>query len=545
MRPLFNSNQQLPGFPPTGHDSETGTNQAPPRRAIFMDKELPTADQPLEQTSQEYYNLNQMMPMRKNPYMHYMLLGLYPTGPYDDSPVGKENTILMSNLITNLIRKRQFTAFSELMQRCEPLKTLRIDPSCLPPEELRVFLATVSTYQPDLPALEISTDQQPKDDREAAGAAGVLADFIARSPSLKALTITAALGGFCIPVIDAVAHAENLESLSLGYGIQLSDKACDKLKTILKNSSNLKAISLSSTRTSEENMLDILRLLCRCSQLESIHLCNWHFNEQENITQLGELIGKSGRLKNLTFSGYGYMTEKGLCLAIEAIATGITANRSLDSINIDFDDRSFIKPDQILNIIEAVQHHPGITKIALNKYHGYMPPITRALADLLEKNRRIIDVGIELQMPTIRQHWIIFRNLKNRWSELDPSNDSWIKQSPEDMTLEFGKLFESIEDRTARNKAVASGAMARIFSNAFFASAGSMAGSNHIADPGLVLTEHILMHSPSVPSFQHAMVEIALSLDERAKLEAEKHARQDTAGPGSTADQDWKPGSSS
>ena len=74
-------------------------------------------------------------------------------------------------------------------------------------------------------------------------------------------------------------------------------------------------------------------------------------------------------------------------------------------------------------------------------------------------------------------------------------------------------------DRLARNRAIASGNLARIFSKAFFPSPGAPVGSNHIGDPGLYLTEHVLRLSPDLPSFEKGMVEIALTVDETAKHE--------------------------
>jgi hypothetical protein len=67
--------------------------------------------------------------------------------------------------------------------------------------------------------------------------------------------------------------------------------------------------------------------------------------------------------------------------------------------------------------------------------------------------------------------------------------------------------------RLARNSAIASGNLARIFSQAFFPSPGAPVAGNHIGDPGLYLTEHLLRLSPNLASFGDAMVEIALTVD--------------------------------
>jgi len=85
---------------------------------------------------------------------------------------------------------------------------------------------------------------------------------------------------------------------------------------------------------------------------------------------------------------------------------------------------------------------------------------------------------------------------------------------------QYDSTIKLIEDRLARNRAIASGEIARIFCTAFFPSAGGLVGSNHIGDPGVYLTEHILRQSPSLPKFEQTMVEIALSIDETAKSES-------------------------
>ncbi len=61
--------------------------------------------------------------------------------------------------------------------------------------------------------------------------------------------------------------------------------------------------------------------------------------------------------------------------------------------------------------------------------------------------------------------------------------------------------------------------MASIYCQAFFSSPGAAIGSNHIRDPGLHLTEHILRLSPNLASFEKDMVEIALAIDETARNE--------------------------
>ncbi len=73
--------------------------------------------------------------------------------------------------------------------------------------------------------------------------------------------------------------------------------------------------------------------------------------------------------------------------------------------------------------------------------------------------------------------------------------------------------------RLARNSAIASGNLARIFSQAFFPSPGASVAGNHIGDPGLYSTEHLLRLSTNLASFGDAMVEIALTVDETARHE--------------------------
>ncbi len=120
------------------------------------------------------------------------------------------------------------------------------------------------------------------------------------------------------------------------------------------------------------------------------------------------------------------------------------------------------------------------------------------LADLVEKNQRITEIkGLDNSVD-----WLV--NLYPVTSE--------IKQS-------FVNTTTLLQDRLARNSAIARGQMASIYCQAFFSSPGAAIGSNHIRDPGLHLTEHILRLSPNLASFEKAMVEIALTVDETARVE--------------------------
>jgi hypothetical protein len=123
----------------------------------------------------------------------------------------------------------------------------------------------------------------------------------------------------------------------------------------------------------------------------------------------------------------------------------------------------------------------------------------KLLSDLVEKNQRIIEINGLTSSP------FSFSENLNHYTA--------------DQEDQCSMVTKIVEDRLARNRAIASGNLARTFSKAFFASPGEPVGSNHIGDPGLYLTEQLLRLSPNLPSFENTMVEVALSVDETAKHE--------------------------
>jgi hypothetical protein len=522
MRPLFNSQNTPPKFPITPNEQGADAQLDAPPRETFMGRELPTADQPLEKTSQEYYDSIDGLSDSGSVYLNYMLLGLYPPGPYDDSPNGARNVFHLKILTSELVRNRQLTALDELIQRCDSLTTISIDLSDFSADQLRQLLDNISTYQPELRSLEISGFRPNEDVQIIDIKAGILAEFISRSTYLKAFALSMISSEFSLPVITAIAKASHIESLTLGYGACLPDEAADKLQGLIRNSPGFKSISLSYDQIREEHVLKILLALQYCPQLEIINLRDTEVYAQENLTQLGQLIGKSTALKHFSICGTKFERVDLHSLAIRVIAAGIAENQSLTSVNLDFHNNWDIDIDELLKVVQAAKRHPCLQKLALNTQYRYRLPITRALADLVETNTNVVDVGIELTWlnQQLRQFFDELRNAYLYYStSKDPWNDTELLRSSHNAELK--KLCSTIEDKVARNNAIARGDIARIFSQAFFPSPGALPGTNHIGDPGLVLTDHILSLSPGLANFQNTMVEVALTVDETAKLEQE------------------------
>ncbi len=523
MRPLFTSQNAISKFPTTQHELES--EAAMPPRATFMGRELPTADKPLKFTSEQYCQVINETMLEKphyspNPYYQYMLLGLYPPGPYDDSPEGKTNADNMTSLIDSLTLFGQFTALEELIQRCEPLRMLPVDLDSLPPEQLTKFLANISIYHPELTTLKISARQSAQGPQEIDRNGSLLKNFISRSTHLKAFTFGSVSKESSLTVINAIASAHHLESLELDYKVALSDEACDKLKSIIRNSPQLTYIGLSNYKRSEESLLEFLLTLRTCPQLEIITLANWDCRSDETRTQLSELIGKSTQLKQLSFDGLGSPSKDGKLPVLQAIANGLSENHSLNSISLKWESNDFIDPDLLFQVVQAAKHHPCLKQFALDHRSTYQLLIIRALAELAEANKGIIDVGIRPAALNLYQNQLA--------SEVKRATEFWgmgngsIAEKTKKKISELNRIVGFIEEKLARNKALASGEMARIFSQAFFPSSNALPGTNHIGDPGLLLTEHILALSPNLPKFQDSMVEVALTIDETAKLEQAK-----------------------
>lgn len=525
MRPLFNSRNTLPKFPISPTEQYADAEVDAPPRDNFMGKELPTVDQPLGKTSQAYYNSIDHFRSSGNAYLNYMLLGLYPPGPYECSPNANANTLKLQLLILELLTNGQFTALNELIQRCEPLPTLAVDLNDFSPDQLTKFLATVSTYHPELPSLKITGIKTNDDPRAIDMKTGALADFISRSTDLKALDLSMIFREFSLLMMNAIAKANRLESLTLGSGISLSDEAADKLQEVIRKNSDLKSITFLANRVREEHIAKVWRALQCCPKLEVIDLRMTGSYAGENLNHLAQLIGKSPSLKQVNFSSYTFSQATEQVPLIRSIATAIAKNRSLTSVNLNFNEIPDIDAGVLLQIIKAAKRHPTLQKLVLNTQCRYRLPIAQALADLVETNKNIVDVGIELAWLN-EQSSEFFDQLQNAdfnfnysvsadpWPDTAPPNSSY------DMKLK--KLCSTIVDKVARNKALASGALGKVFSRAFFPSPRALPGTNHIGDPGLVVTNHILSLSPGLTHFQNTMVEIALTVDETAKVEQTK-----------------------
>ena len=474
-------------------------------RPIRCGVQLPTIQTPLPYTAQEFEQLDDDISTAEKTYLDYMLLGRYPEGPFFDELKPCEQHKAMDSLISNLIDNRQFIALNELLHECDPLFFLNIKPHNFSSDLFSQFLRTVSETQPGLRQLMFVVPMSiglPSDFSEKAE---TISDFILRSPRIEKFNIVGVDDRLSPKILDAVTTVGNATSIDFHFRDNLSDVAGEKLRQMISHCGNLQSVYLKGPRLSEEKSAEILHALRHCPKLTELSLYKWPFEGKKTWGELQLLIQQSTTLENFKcsdwFSKQRNVSTTNYTERLDTFSLSIAANKSLKSLSLG-PLLTMGRYDYIVSLIRALQKQPTIESLefggedfsAIDGKEGL-----ELLADLVEKNQRIIEIkGLDTSRVSC------------------PDNLYRFISPLEQQCATADKL---LGDRLARNRAIASGNLAKIFSKAFFPPTGAPIGSNHIGDPGLYLTEHILRLSPSLPSFEKKMIEIALSVDETAKHE--------------------------
>lgn len=474
-------------------------------RPIRCGVHLPTIQTPLPYTAREFEQLDDDISSAEKTYLEYMLLGCYPEGPFFDGLKPCEQHNEMNSLISNLIDNRQFIALNELLHECDPLYALNIKPDSFSPDLFSQFLRTVSETQPDLRQLMFVVPMSIGLPSDFSAKAEAISDFILRSPRIEKFNIVGVNDSFSPTIFDAITTVGNATSIDFHFRDSLSDVAGEKLRQMISRCGNLQSVYLKRPRFSEEKSAEILHALRNCPKLTELSFSKWLFVEKASCRELRLLIQQSTTLEKFKCSDWfstthGY-TDTQFFERLKAFSKGVAVNKSLKSLSLGH-LLPYVRHDHIVSLIRALQKQPTIESLEFDREDFSAIDAQKALellADLVEKNQRIIEIkGLDTRRVSCHD------NLYRFISPLEQPCAS---------------VEKLVRDKLARNRAIATGNLARIFCNAFFPSAAAPTGSNHIGDPGLYLTEHILRLSPNLPSFEKDMVEIALSVDETAKHE--------------------------
>lgn len=474
-------------------------------RPIRNGVRLPTSDVPLPYTRDQFEQLDDDISRRERSYLEYMLLGRYPEGPFFDGLKPSEPHKKMESLISNLIDNRQFIALNELLQECDPLYCLNIYPYKFSSNLFSQFLRTVSETQPSLSQLMFVIPMANGLPTDFSEKVENIVDFILRSPHLEKFDIVGVDDRFSPKILDAITTVGNATSIDFHFRDNPSDVAGEKLRQMISRCGNLQSVYLKGPRLSEEKSAEILHALRNCPKLTELSFNKWSLEGQKTWGELQLLIQQSTTLENFTcsdwFSKPNNISKDNYIERLDTFSLSIAANKSLKSLSLG-PLLTMGRYDYIVSLIRALQKQPTIESL---EFYGEdfsaidAQEALELLADLVEKNQRIIEIkGLDTSRVSYPD---------NLYRFISP-----LKQ-------QCATAEKLLGDRLARNRAIASGNLARIFSQAFFPSPGEPVGSNHIGDPGLYLTEHILRLSPNLPSFENTMVEVALSVDETAKHE--------------------------
>ena len=486
-------------------------------RPIRCGVQLPTIQTPLPYTTKEFEQLDDDISPADKTYLEYMLFGRYPEGPFFDGLKPSEPHKEMDSLISNLIDNRQFIALNELLHECDPLFFLNIKPHSFSPDLFSQFLRTVSETQPGLRQLMFVVPMSLGLPSNFSEKAETISDFIVRSPGIERFNIVGVDDRFSPKILDAITTAGNATSIDFNFRDNPSDVAGEKLRQMISHCGNLQSVYLKGPRLSEEKSAEILHALRNCPKLTELSFYKWSLEGKKTWGELQLLIQQSTRLENFTcsdwFSKPNNVSYDKYIERLDTFSLSIAANKSLKSLSLG-PLLTMGRYDYIVSLIRALQKQPTIESLefggedfsAIDGKEGL-----ELLADLVEKNQRIIEIkGLDTSRVKCPD---------NLYRFISP------------LEQQCATAEKLLADRLARNRAIASGNLARIFSQAFFPSAGAPVGSNHIGDPGLYLTDYILRLSPNLPSFEKEMVEIALTVDETAKREQTEALEIKNPGP--------------
>ena len=477
-------------------------------RPIRSGVRLPSKDTPIPYTANDLEQIDDDTSPGQKTYLEYMLLGCYPEGPFFDVPESSSKHKEIDCLISKLIENRQFTALNELLQECDPLYYLNIQPHSFSPATFSHFLQTVSQAQSCLRKLMFVVPMSIGLPTSFSEKSEMISDFILRNPKLEKFIIVGVDNGFSPKILEAIATVGNARSIDFYFQYNQSDALGENLRQTLSRCNNLHSVCLKQLRMSEKKSAEIFSALRNCRQLTEIYLHKWEFGAIETCQELRLLIQESTTLESFKcadwFSSAANIQEVTNAERFKTFNLGIGANRSLKSLSLGplFPLRN---NDHIAPLFHALQAQATIQSLEFDSFDfididaEHIVDGLELLADLVDNNQRITQIkGLDT-------------------SQVDRPVEQYPLLSP--VAKRCAIAARLLKDRLARNSAIASGNLTKIFSQAFFPSPGAPMGSNHIGDPGLHLTEHILRLSPDVPSFEKGMVEIALTVDETAKHE--------------------------
>ena len=473
-------------------------------RPIRQGVRLPTIDVPLPYTAKEFEQLDDDISNGEKIYFEYLLLGRYPEGPFFDELQSDPQQQAIASLIDRLIDCGQFTALNELLKECNPLYSLNIQPRKFKPDSFAEFLRTVSESQPGLRQLLFVVPMASSAIYDFAEKVDTIIGFILRSPHLKKFNIVGIENNFSPKILGAIAEVGHAQSIDFYFRDHLSDATGDSLRQLISRCAGLQSVCLKHPHLSEEKTLEVFHALRNCSQLTELSFSRWTFKSLETCRELQLLIQHSTTLESFKctdwFSTPDNEPDIPYTERLNAFCLGVAANRSLKSLSLGpllpYRGHYYIEP-----LMSALQQQATIESLEFDGENfstlGGQKTL-EPLADLVEKNQRITEIkGLDTSVD-----WPV---------NVYPFN------SEKERSLADTKRL--LKDRLARNSAIARGDLANIYCQTFFSSPGAVIGSNHIGDPGLHLTEHILRLSPNLASFEKAMVEIALTVDETARVE--------------------------
>lgn len=477
-------------------------------RPIRHGVRLPTRDVALPNPTTQFDAFEDEISNAEKGYLDYMLFGRYPEGPFSRSMESDKGNEKIACLISKLIEHGQYTALNELLQECDSLYYLNIQAHSFSPNLFSRFLQTVSESQPNLRQLMFVVPASIGLPTHFSEKAVSIINFILRSPQLERFNIVGLDDQFSPKILEAIATVGNAKSIDFRFRHKLSDTAGESLRQLISGCAKLQSVCLKEVGLSTHKSAEIFHALRNCPQLTELSFSKWQLEEKEALQEFQSLLQYSSTLEHFTcvdwFSRQPNESLISYGERLNAFNLAIAANRSLKSLSLGplFPEG---RNDNIAPLLDAAQAQSNIQSLEFDRFDFIdidaesIVDGLELLADHVEKNRRIIQIkGLDT-------------------SHVDrPAEQYRFLLTVEQRCATAAKL---LKDRLARNSAIASGDMVRIFSKAFFPSPGALVGSNHIGDPGLHLTDHILRLSPDLSSFGNAMVEIALTVDETARHE--------------------------
>ena len=498
-KPVGNSTTEH--APITDQPEQVTTDTKPIRNGI----RLPTKMQETTRQENDYDSIDEEPSREEQLYLDFMELGHYPQGPFFEQSAMTDQHKEIDILIEQLVFHGEFKALNELLHECDPLYRLNLHTYNFPIQSFCEYIRTIDATQPELRQLLFTVPVSFGLPTFFEEKAGVIVSFIQKNRQLEKFDIIGVDTTFCPEILDAIATVGNAKSILFGFQFNANDTIGDSLCQLISSCSQLQSVCLKTPHFSEKKSSEIFQALRQCRQLTDLSFSDWHFNSPETCLELQQLIQESTTLEN--FSCTDWFLLRGSDAAsknaprLRMFNEGLARNTSLKTISLGY-LFSWEPNGSVQSMVSALKRHPHIEH--LNFPGGGDDAATRLiklnlLAELVEHNQRIITIT-DLNIDSANFFTAIGFNAIHTEKECK-------------------NTLELIEDRLARNRAIASGKVAKIFCNAFFPSRGGLAGSNHIGDPGLYLAEQILRQSPDLPGFEKTMVEIALAVDETAKRE--------------------------